>query len=51
MTKEEKNTKLLAIKNAKPNKDYVSPAWTNAKLPLTDVDSINNVMTKSWLVG
>jgi hypothetical protein len=26
MTKEEKNTKLLAIKNAKPNKDYVSPA-------------------------
>nr|YP_008965295.1 LAGLIDADG [Rhynchosporium agropyri]AHC02301.1 LAGLIDADG [Rhynchosporium agropyri] len=51
MTKEEKNTKLLAIKNAKPHKDYVSPAWTNAKLPLTDVDSINNVMTKSWLVG
>ena len=51
MTKEEKNIKLLAIKNTKPNKDYMSPAWNNAKLPLTNVDSINNVMTKSWLVG
>jgi hypothetical protein len=26
MTKEEKNTKLLVIKNSKPNKDYTSPA-------------------------
>ena len=51
MTKEEKNSKLLAIKDTKPNKDYLSPAWNNANLPLTDVDSINNVMTKSWLVG
>ena len=51
ITKEEKNKKLLAIKNSKPNKDYISPAWNNAKLPLTNVDSINNVMTKSWLVG
>jgi hypothetical protein len=51
MTKQEKNTKLLALKNTKPNKDYISPAWNNAKLPLTNVDSLNNVMTKSWLVG
>lgn len=51
LTKEEKNTKLLAIKNSTPNKDYISPAWNNAKLPLTNVDSINNVMTKNWLVG
>jgi hypothetical protein len=29
----------------------MSPAWKNAKLPLIDVNSINNVMTKSWLVG
>jgi len=50
-TKEEKNSKLLAIKDTKPNKDYLSPAWNNANLPLTDVDSIKNVMTKSWLVG
>lgn len=51
ITIEEKNSKLLAIKNTKPNKDYLSPAWNNASLPLTDVNSINNVMTISWLVG
>lgn len=51
LTKEEKNTNLLQIKNSTPNKDYISPAWKNAKLPLTNVDSLNNVMTKSWLVG
>jgi hypothetical protein len=51
MTKEEKNIKLLAIKNSTANKDYISPAWNNANLPLTDVNSINKVMTKSWLVG
>jgi hypothetical protein len=51
MSKEEKNLKLLAVKDTKPNKDYLSPVWNNANLPLTDVDSINNVMTKSWLVG
>ena len=51
MTKEDKNSELLAIKATKPNKDYLSPAWNNAKLPLTDVNSINNVVSKSWLVG
>lgn len=51
LTKEEQNVKLFAIKNSTPNKDYMCPAWNNARLPLTNVDSINNVMTKSWLVG
>jgi hypothetical protein len=51
LSKEDKNIKLLAIKNSKANSDYISPAWNNAILPLTDVSSINNVMTKSWLVG
>jgi Cytochrome C and Quinol oxidase polypeptide I/LAGLIDADG endonuclease len=51
MTKEEKNIKLLAIKNSRPNNNYMSLAWKNANLPLTNVDSINKVMTKSWLVG
>ena len=41
----------MAIKDSKANSDYVSPAWNNAILPLTDVSSINNVMSKSWLVG
>lgn len=29
----------------------MSPGWKKAKLPLTDVNSINNVVSKSWLVG
>ena len=51
LSKEYKNLKLLAIKNSKANSDYISPAWNNAILPLTDVTSVNNVMSKSWLVG
>lgn len=77
LTKEEKNLKLLTIKNSPPvlttaslkpcftgfkcptllgDKEnpgnlYISPGWNNANLPLTNVNSINNVMSKSWLVG
>ena len=51
LSKKEKNTKLLIIKNSKPEANYVSPTWNNANLPLTSVNSINGVMTKSWLVG
>lgn len=51
LTKEEIDAKLEAIKLSKPYKSYKSPAWTNASLPLTNVDSLNNVITKSWLVG
>ena len=51
LSKQDKNIKLLAIKNSKANSDYVSPAWNTAILPFTDVSSINNVMTKSWFVG
>lgn len=51
LTREEKNLELIAIKNSKPHKYYISPAWNNANLPFTGVDTINKVMTKSWLVG
>ena len=51
LSKEEKDIEIEKIKISKPNSSYMSPAWKNAKLPLIDVNSINNVMTKSWLVG
>lgn len=51
LSKEDKNTQIQNIKNLKPSCDYISPAWSNATLPLTDVKSVNNVMTKNWLVG
>jgi hypothetical protein len=50
-TKEEKNIELLVLKNSTPNKNYLSPAWNDANLPLTNINSINKVMTRSWLVG
>lgn len=49
LSKEDKNTKLLVIKNSKVGTNYVSPAWDN--VTLTNINSVNNVMTKSWLVG
>lgn len=51
LTRQDKDIKLLKIKDMKPNTDYISPAWNNANLPLTNVSSINNVMSNSWLVG
>jgi len=51
LTIQEKDVELLAIKSMKANKDYISPAWDNANIPLTNVYSLNNVITKNWLVG
>nr|YP_010710793.1 hypothetical protein P2Z26_mgp23 [Gonatophragmium mori]WCZ71157.1 hypothetical protein [Gonatophragmium mori] len=48
---EVKNTKLTHIKNSKIPLGYISPAWSSTILPLINVDSINNVMNKHWLVG
>jgi len=49
--KEKKDIELEKLKDSKPPVNYISPVWNNASLPLTNVDSINNVMTKSWLIG
>ena len=51
LNKEDKNIEIQKIKDSQPPRDYISPVWKNASLPLTTVKSINNVMTKSWLVG
>ena len=51
LNKQDKNLKLIKIKNSKVDLNYLSPAWKNAILPLTSVNSLNNVMSKSWLVG
>jgi len=49
--KEKKDIEIKKLKDSKPSNNYISPAWNNASLPLTNIDSINNVMTKSWLIG
>ena len=51
LTKEEKDQELIKIKSSKLADNYISPAWKKAILPLTDMSSINNVMTKSWVIG
>lgn len=51
LSKEHKNTEIQKIKDLKPSIDYISPAWSDASLPLTGVESVNNVMTKDWLIG
>lgn len=51
LNKQDKNIKLLEIKNSKVGVGYISPAWKNVNLPLVSANSLNNVMNKSWLVG
>ena len=50
-SKQDKNLKLLAIKNSKVSDDYISPTWKTTNLPLADIGSAEQVMSKSWLVG
>lgn len=49
LNKQDKNTKLLEIKNSKVKVNYVSPAWNG--ITLANINSLNKVMSKSWLIG
>jgi hypothetical protein len=51
LNKTAKDLELLRLKNYKIPANYLSPVWNNASLPLDKIDSLNNVMSKSWLVG
>ena len=50
-SKEEKHIKLSNLKKTKVENGYVSPSWSNVNLPLSTVNSVNKIMSKSWLVG
>lgn len=51
LTNEQKDIKLINLKNSKLSDNYKSPAWNDIFLPLKDVNYINSVMSKAWLVG
>lgn len=51
ISKKDKDIEIQKLKDSKPPVNYISPSWNKALLPLTNVESVNNVMTKSWLVG
>lgn len=49
ISKKDKNTKLLKLKNSNLEANYISPAWKN--VALTDAYTAKGVMNKSWLIG
>lgn len=51
LSKQDRNLELLAVKNSKVDNDYIPPVWKNTNLPLANIKSAEQVMTKSWLVG
>lgn len=51
ITKQDRDVKLLNLKNSKLPTVYKSPAWSGVDLPLKNVNSLSNVMSKPWLVG
>ena len=51
MSKEQKEKELFILKNSKKEDDYLSPVWNNISLPLTDINVIQGIMTKPWVIG
>lgn len=51
LNKDEKDVKLVALKNEKMVENYISPRWININLPLKSVMEITHIMTKPWVVG
>lgn len=51
LTKENKDIKLLNLKDSKVPCNYISPAWNNISLPLKDANTIKGIMSKAWIVG
>ena len=51
ISKEQKDKELLILKNSKKKDDYISPVWNNISLPFKDINVIQSIMTKPWLVG
>lgn len=51
LTKQERDIKLLNLKNSKVPHEYKSPVWNNVHLPLINLDFVKIVMSKAWLIG
>ncbi len=51
LTKENKDLKLLKLKDSELPCNYKSPAWNNVSLPLNDSDTTKGIISKAWIVG
>jgi len=49
--KEQRDKELLILKNSKKGNKYLSPVWNNISLPLTDINIIQGIVNKPWVVG
>ena len=51
LSQKEKNTLISNIKSQKLPHNYISPAWKIINNCIKNLDSVNKVMTKSWVIG
>jgi len=51
INKEDKYNKLMELKNAKKSDNYSSPVWNNISLPIRNTNTVQNIMSKPWIVG
>jgi LAGLIDADG endonuclease/Cytochrome C and Quinol oxidase polypeptide I len=51
LSKQDRDSILLNIKNLKVPDNYKSPAWNHVDLPLKSIGSLRGIMSKPWLVG
>lgn len=51
LSKQDRDSILLNLKNLKVPDNYKSPAWNQVDLPLKSVSSLKGIISKPWLVG
>lgn len=51
LTKEEKNNKILKLKEKKLPLNYMSPAWEVVNKSINTVTEAKKIMSKSWIIG
>jgi hypothetical protein len=51
LTKLERNELLENLLLTKPSNSYISPAWENIAIPLTDTNEAKKVISIAWLIG
>lgn len=49
--KEQRYKELMELKNSKKGDNYLSPIWNNISLPLTNINILQSIMTKPWVIG
>ncbi|BDC33822.1 hypothetical protein EMPS_mp09 (mitochondrion) [Entomortierella parvispora] len=51
LTSLERNELLEKLLLTRPSSSYISPAWENISIPLTDINEAKKVISMGWLIG